>query len=999
MIVLLLDVVTNLFLNLKHAIIRAIALPEILIGIAALTGTGFIFARTRSYWLKWLYGAAFFYIFYYAMIWIVYKTPMHVPWIYVLCQFCGLICIALMLKDVLQTRSYKMKVHQMEQDMIDMLRMQPGFTFKLHKHRGQFVYLLIEGRLLEQMGLKQTDFIGKQINEIPFYPERLIATLNERYERAWSGERVTYEAVYGTYNVYVTLQPIRSAAGQVIEVIGSAIDITVLKTSEQKMRDREEQYRTLVENSDDFILGFDASGIVNTVNQKFCQTLHIEAEQLVGRPFSPLLTLDDADVWDKAFEQTITIRKPQRFEMSMILPDDSERTYNVTLSPCYGATSEMEITGVIGMIHDITDLKNKEKADEANWAKSQFLARMSHEIRTPMNGIIGLTLLMQKTELSDIQKDYLNKIESSSNVLLGTINDILDFSKIEAGKITLEKVDFSLEESLRKVADLSSYSFGKKQIDMIIESSVELPYLVNGDPFRLEQVLINLANNAIKFTEHGYIRISVGLEAVMDEHDLISFSVEDTGIGISREQLTKLFSPFTQADSSTSRKYGGTGLGLVICQHLIQSMGGVLKVESARGEGSRFYFNLMFERIRQEASSDQEITQLTKGSHHAYLAEDHPVVREHLKELLSDFQLKVKAFSSADELCAAVESSDSGTLEPVDFVIVDMEMEQMTDFPKWNHLMSTVNRAKTKIIAITTVFGREQMDQYPYELQADAVLMKPISRLNLHQILQSLTGDEERNDQFSVESDRKAIGDQHEPKGHILVAEDNEINQLVISHLLEQLGYRVTMAKNGYEVLDQVDMQIWCLILMDIHMPEMDGYEATKKIRQNKLYNRIPIVALTANVLMEDYERSLKLGMNDILIKPVDDVRLDRMINKWKNLNWLYQIKGVHTEKVLKNVDDKIHIFQYMMSKFKQDYRSFAEQVEAALDRQELASVRRMVHTLRGIAANFYADPLLEAVRQMEAELEQESHDGRRRERAAAIQVEIDRIIDALEAV
>ena len=265
-------------------------------------------------------------------------------------------------------------------------------------------------------------------------------------------------------------------------------------------------------------------------------------------------------------------------------------------SPCplYSMKDKSEITGVTGTVHDITDLKKREEADESNRAKSKFLARMSHEIRTPLNGIIGLSLLLQRTELTTIQKDYLDKIDCSSNVLLATINDILDFSKIEAGKMTLEMVDFSLELSLQKVADLVSVSIGKKRIEIMLDTPADLPDIVSGDSFRLEQVLINLSNNAIKFTKQGYIRLKVRLEKYVDEGVVVSFTMEDSGIGISKEQLSQLFLPFSQADTSISRRYGGTGLGLVICQHLVQSMGGVLQVDTVLGEGSRFYFSLMF---------------------------------------------------------------------------------------------------------------------------------------------------------------------------------------------------------------------------------------------------------------------------------------------------------------------------------------------------------------------------------------------------------------------
>jgi|GEM_PF-709271 len=982
----------------RFAVEGFIELPQLFIGLVSLTGVCLIFAKARSYWKKWVYALSFFYLFYYTSLWAWYRTD---SWDlilqYVFYQSICMLVIASFLKYLLRNRRYKQMVHQAEQELINTLRMQPGFTFKLHADRSRYVYVLIEGQLLYQMGLEPKEFIGKSPDELPFVPQELASAMNMNYSKAWQGERVMYETKVMKQELLVTLQPIYQY-GAVTEVIGTAVDITGHKNAEVKIREREEQYQILVENSDDFILSFHLDGTVTSVNQKLCQTLQLEANQLIGRLFSPMLTLDDADLWEQAFEQAVVQGKVQQFEMCMILADDQEHVYIVTLSPFYRA--DAEIGGVTGTIHDITDLKKRKEADEANWAKSQFLARMSHEIRTPLNGIIGLSLLMQKTELSETQKDYLNKIEASSNALLGTINDILDFSKIEAGKITLEKVDFSLEESLRKVADLSSPALGKKQLEMIIDTSEDLPMYVNGDPFRLEQVLINLANNAIKFTESGHISIKVGLEAYVEDNVLLSFSIEDTGIGIAKDQLVKLFSPFTQADSSTSRKYGGTGLGLVICQHLIQSMGGILKVESKQGVGSRFYFTVMFEQSRQEFVENSVLTQLADGSHHVLVAEDHPLVREQLSRMLSSFQLQVKAAANVFELCQSLEDSmETGT--PVyDYIVVDMEMEQLRKLQAWSGFISLIDRKTTKVIALTTIFGREELDKYPFDLRPDAVMMKPVCKLNFLQMLQSLTQVESVETQELVAADKEIISEEAAFRGHILVAEDNEINQLVITHMLERLGYQVTIAGNGHEVLAQADDRPWSLVLMDLHMPEMDGYETTRKLRQNKYFNRIPIVALTANVLSEDHERCLKIGMNDILIKPVDEERLLQMIQKWQNLNWLNRIEGMDTMQVMKNLDGKIHIFQYMVNKFKQDYRSFYYQLETALYKQEMVLARRMVHTLKGVSANFFAASLLEAVQSLEVELAEGAGGTMELWKlgAAKVQAEINRIVQSLDA-
>ncbi|CAN7224529.1 response regulator [Paenibacillus sp. LjRoot56] len=971
-----------------------ISLPLLLIGIAAITGTGIIFAQVKAYWMRWLYASTFFFVFYYAMVWLAFGTSLDVIWKYISYQLMCVFVIACFMRYLLRNREYKGQIRQVEEELLDMLRFQPGFTFKLHKHRDEFVYIVIEGQLLQMLGLKPSQFIGKKISEVNVYNESFQARIQQYYERAWQGERVNYEYDYNGFTILVSLQPIYKN-GYVIELIGSACDVTEQRAALIKARTRDEQYRTLVENSEDFIFRFRLDGTIASSNSKMYLTYQMDAEHVRGKLLTELVQMDDPETWEIGFEQTILERKTQQFGIHLRHPDGSEHAYNVTLSPLF-TEDEKEIDGVTGTVHDITDLKKREEADQSNRAKSQFLARMSHEIRTPLNGIIGLSLLLQRTELTTIQQDYLSKIDSSSNVLLATINDILDFSKLEAGKMSLETVDFSLEASLQKVADLTSVSLGKKRIEIILETSEDLPDLVSGDPFRLEQVLINLTNNAIKFTKRGYLRLKVALEERFDEGYLLSFAMEDTGIGISKEQLSKLFVPFSQADTSMSRRYGGTGLGLVICQHLVQSMGGVLQVESTLGQGSRFYFNLMLGKACAEEEVQPTIVQTKLSSSQSQrirIAEDHPLVAKHITELLEAMHLQTDRVATASELVAALENDAWNDL-PVDYVLLDMQMEDLEYQDGLERVIAPIDRSRTKIIAYTTLDGREWMSELPEALQADVVLVKPVSRSNLKLAIEGLAHLELRTVAAETTPITHAEAERAtESKGNILVVEDNEINQLVISEQLKQLGYHTVIAQNGLEALELADSQPWKLILMDVHMPEMDGYEATQKLRQRKHLNLVPIVALTANMLMQDRMQLLKLGMNDLLIKPITERQLTDMLGKWNQLSLLNQYPGVGVEQLLQNIDQKLHIFQYMMEKFNQDYSNFYDQLIPFIDGGELVAVKRKIHTLKGIAVNFYADALVAEVLAMEKELESGIHPQEALHILKQIQHEIDAIL------
>lgn len=602
----------------------------------------------------------------------------------------------------------------------------------------------------------------------------------------------------------------------------------------------------------------------------------------------------------------------------------------------------------------------RQEAEEANSAKTHFLARMSHEIRTPLNGIIGLTQLMQKTKLTDIQMDYHGKIMASSRALLSTINEILDFSKIEAGKLDLEQSPFRPQDVIRRLADTLSVFLGKKQIEFIIDMEEDIPDRLIGDQLRLEQVLMNLCSNAIKFTEDGCIDAKIERVASTEETVTIRFSVEDTGIGISQEQLDKLFEPFTQADGSTSRKYGGTGLGLVISRNLIEMMGGQLEVMSERGKGSKFQFTLTFPIAAQVAGKSAAAIAAYQDVR-VMVVEDNRRVRVALHEMLQAYSFKkvtcVNSWQAAFQLLE---------LEPAgyDLLLLDMEAPDMYGPDTLARLREMIQGTCCAAIAMTTAYGRDELLRMDAAARPDAVIVKPISRYGVTQTITAVL------DRRSSEMEVAAAVVEHPlhaakgTRGHILLAEDNIVNQQVAEELLRYLGYTVTLAASGKEALDQLELMDFDLILMDIHMPEMDGYEATTRIRKDPRYAELPIVAMTASVIKKEHDNCYLVGMNDIITKPIDVNEMFETIGKWiKNKK---KEPAINVEQALQRLDGKVQILTHTLQTFQREYRGFAEEFRQRMDERDWKIARRMAHTLKGVSGNISADGVFTAVNELE---------------------------------
>ena len=772
-----------------------------------------------------------------------------------------------------------------------------------------------------------------------------------------------------------------------------------LKLAQEMLKESEGRYRVLFETAKDAIYITNQEGNLLDANQAFLDLFgYSKKEWEEMRTGNIYVNAGDRLKFRQAIEKTGYVRD---FEVKLRKKDGTEMACRITSA--VRKVADGSIIGYQGIIRDVTERERaneelkqaREEAEDATQAKSHFLANMSHEIRTPMNAIIGLSELALKTELNPRQRDYLNKISLSGNSLLGIINDILDFSKIEAGKMTMESTNFNLEEVLVSLSNLIGLKVEEKGLELLFNTHPQVPLSLVGDPLRLGQILINLSSNAIKFTDKGEIVVRTELATdAMDKKSnrvMLRFSVRDSGIGMSQEQIDKLFHSFTQADISTTRKYGGTGLGLVISKRLIEMMGGKIRVESEPGKGSVFSFTAGFG-LQPEVKEKKYIMPDKMSGLRVLICDDNSIARQVLNDICSSFSFETTKTASGREALSALKKAGSDS--PYDLVLMDWRMPEMDGIETTRRIKEDPKLSNIPVLLVTG-YGREEIKLHAKNAGVEGFLPKPINLSLLYDTIMEIFGEEIGVKPCVPEQGPETTEDLKPIKGaRILLVEDNAINQQVATELLEQAGFVVIVANNGREAVQTVETSNFDLVLMDIQMPEMDGHEATQTIRKEPRFDALPIIALTAHAMAGEREKCLNSGMNGYLSKPIKTQELYAVLTKWikpgersvlmskepppsqEDRDELpLELPGINMSEGLKNVGGKKGFFKKLLLEFHKDYRTAAREITEALSNGQTEYVSRSAHTIKGVAAAIGAEHLMKNASALEEAFIHETKD------------------------
>ncbi|MEO5359080.1 MAG: response regulator [Nitrospirota bacterium] len=813
----------------------------------------------------------------------------------------------------------------------------------------------------------------------------------ENFNAAVEGRVPEYNAIYAYKRpidgrvvwIHALGRVVKDANGKPTDMYGVTQDITETKQAEDTIRENERLMRYMLESSPVAVRIINAkTRSIIFANQSYAKMLHATLEQIAG--LTPRQFYQDERVFDEITErlgsgedilnQLIGIRTADHMDIWVMCS--------------YIHVKYVGDDCILGWFFDVTQLRRAtEIAEEATKMKSDFLANMSHEIRTPMNAIIGMSHLALQTKLDAKQRNYIEKVESAAKNLLGIINDILDFSKIEAGKLQFENADFYLDDVMENLADISVIKAQDKGLELIFDVGTDVPSALIGDSLRLGQVLTNLVNNAVKFTEKGEVTVGVHRAAAcslnLSSEIWLRFNVTDTGIGLTGEQRKKLFMAFSQADGSTSRKYGGTGLGLTISKRLVEMMDGEIGVESTPGVGSTFYFTAKFglqtgQRTLSDATADVQGLRVL-------VVDDNSSAREIMFSMLVALNFEAVAVNSGIEAIAELERAHTEH-KPYGLVLMDWQMPEMDGIEAVRRIRADANLSNTPSFIMVTAYSK---DELMYQLQGtriEGLLVKPVSPSTmLDSILNSFGKSAGQRQRKQHKQDNFKEAEQLMRGAYILLVEDNPVNQELALEILEGAGMRVDVAGNGLEAVEKVGLAPYDAVLMDCQMPVMDGFEATRRIREDKRFAELPILAMTANAMAGDREKCLECGMNAHIGKPIDIGQLFETLACWvkpKNTaaesaevsvvnalakdSTLPKIDGLEIETALTRVGGNITLLRKLIGRFKETQSDVITRIKSAIDINDAETATREAHTLKGLAGNIGAAKMFELAAKLE---------------------------------
>src|SRR5579859_6157195 len=672
------------------------------------------------------------------------------------------------------------------------------------------------------------------------------------------------------------VSPMRDQYGELFGWIGIAIDLTerkraeeTLRTAEETLRASEVRFRGAFETAGQGMALVSLDGRFLRVNGALCQMVGYSEAELLATDFQTITHPDDLAT-DVELVGNLVRGLADSYQLEKRYIHKDGRIIWVLLSVSIVRTAAGEPVEYVAQILDITAkheaeavlIEARAQAEAADRAKSEFLANMSHEIRTPMNAILGLSHIVGQTELSSEQRDYVAKIETAGRSLLGILNDILDYSKIEANRLDLETIDFDLAAVIEDLSVIMSVNGRDKGIELAITLDGDIPRLLRGDPSRLQQVLINLTGNAIKFTQHGSVALSAKIVEKRDGQVMVRFTVEDTGIGMAPEILSRLFQPFSQADATTTRRFGGTGLGLAISKRLVELMGGEIGVESELGKGSTFWFTIPFagggELRPSEAPRDLKVL----------IVDDSELARHSLSVAAAYLGWRAETLPSGR---AALDFMARPDVDQFDVVLIDWQMPGINGLETAHRLKAAPISLQAPVVVMVTGFGREELHNAPRAVAADATLIKPVSEIALAHVVGDLLAGGIRKTRRTARSGARRLAGIR-----VLVVEDNSLNQEVARKILQNEGALVEVLGDGQYAVDYIrdGRDRVDIVLMDAQMPVMGGFEASTIIREELGVRDLPIIAVTAGVRSSDKEKCLAAGMTDFVAKPLDVEKL-----------------------------------------------------------------------------------------------------------------------------